>query len=291
MADPWARWLLHDRFGGNEELYRQALARLEPIRERVLEAASLKSGDVLLDVGTGDGLIGFGALAILGEGGTVLFSDISEELLQRCREVAAQLGVEGRCGFVRAAAEDLSPIEDASVDVVTTRSVLIYVKDKVQAFREFHRVLRSGGRISLFEPINRAMAALNRGTLFGYEAGPVGDLVDKVVAVYERAHPPDSPMMDFDERDLLRFAEEAGFEPVRVTLEIEASTNPRQGVTSWDTLLEVKPNPLAPSYREAIAEALAPEEVKRLEEHLSPLVERGQAKVRHAFAYVRAVKM
>lgn len=90
MADPWARWLLHDRFGGNQELYRQALARLEPIRNRVLEAASFKPGDVL-DVGTGDGLVGFRALRILGEGGTVLFSYISEELLQRCREVAAQL--------------------------------------------------------------------------------------------------------------------------------------------------------------------------------------------------------
>jgi arsenite methyltransferase len=38
---------------------------------------------------------------------------------------------------------------------LTTRSVLIYVADKAGAFREFHRVLRPGGRISLFEPINR----------------------------------------------------------------------------------------------------------------------------------------
>jgi ubiquinone/menaquinone biosynthesis C-methylase UbiE len=52
------------------------------------------------------------------------------------------------------AADSLTEIADRSVDVITTRSVLIYVKDKAAALREFYRVLRSGGRISLFEPIN-----------------------------------------------------------------------------------------------------------------------------------------
>ena len=41
------------------------------------------------------------------------------------------------------------------MDIVTTRSVLIYVEDKRRAFEEFFRVLKPGGRISLFEPINR----------------------------------------------------------------------------------------------------------------------------------------
>jgi ubiquinone/menaquinone biosynthesis C-methylase UbiE len=40
------------------------------------------------------------------------------------------------------------------VDAVTTRSVLIYVKDKRRASEEFHRVLKPGGRLSIFEPIN-----------------------------------------------------------------------------------------------------------------------------------------
>jgi tetratricopeptide (TPR) repeat protein len=41
-----------------------------------------------------------------------------------------------------------------AVDVVTTRSVLIYLTDKAPAFSEFHRVLKAGGRLSIFEPIN-----------------------------------------------------------------------------------------------------------------------------------------
>jgi ubiquinone/menaquinone biosynthesis C-methylase UbiE len=46
-------------------------------------------------------------------------------------------------------------MQDASVDAVTTRSVLIYVAQKQQVIHEFCRVLKPGGRLSLFEPINR----------------------------------------------------------------------------------------------------------------------------------------
>jgi SAM-dependent methyltransferase len=53
------------------------------------------------------------------------------------------------------------------VDVVTTRSVLSYVKDKETALREFYRVLRPGGRIGVFEPINVLMHDPDR--LFGYD--------------------------------------------------------------------------------------------------------------------------
>jgi arsenite methyltransferase len=71
-----------------------------------------------------------------------------------CRETAEAMGVSERCSFVRASAEDLTGIADASVDVVTTRSVLIFVADKDRAFGEFFRVLTPGGRASLHEPIN-----------------------------------------------------------------------------------------------------------------------------------------
>ena len=57
--------------------------------------------------------------------GTVIFSDISQELLDHCRARAGQLGRLGRCRFLR-----------ASVDVVTTRSVLIYVAAKGRAVEE-----------------------------------------------------------------------------------------------------------------------------------------------------------
>jgi len=127
--------------------------KLVQVRDKVLDRAALKQGERLLDVGAGEGWIGFGAF---GRGaGEVVFSDISTDVLDACREAAEELGVADRCEYVDAAADDLSALEDASVDVVTTRSVLIYVAEKQQALREFFRVLRPGGRVSLFEPINR----------------------------------------------------------------------------------------------------------------------------------------
>jgi ubiquinone/menaquinone biosynthesis C-methylase UbiE len=155
--DRWAEWLLERRFGGDSAVKEQFLADLADRRERVLDKAELDEGETVLDVGCGDGLIAFGALDR--GAGTVVFSDISSDLLDECRRLAAELGVTERCRFIEAPAENLTLIEDASVDVVTTRSVLIYVRDKSSAFREFARVLRPDGRISLYEPINRFAAA------------------------------------------------------------------------------------------------------------------------------------
>jgi arsenite methyltransferase len=76
-------------------------------------------------------------------------------MLDFCRDAAADLGVLEHCRFVNASADDLSGIDDESVDIVTTRSVLIFVPDRRSAFGEFARILRPSGRISLFEPINR----------------------------------------------------------------------------------------------------------------------------------------
>src|ERR1700678_583470 len=153
--DRWHRWLLNTRFGGDAEARQRLLTeRLYPVRDKVLDKAQVQPGETLLDVGAGDGLIAFGALERLGPLGRVIFSDISQDLLDHCRQAAQEEGVLDRCSFVLAPADHLSSVSAGSVDIVTTRSVLIYVKDKAAALREFHRVLRPGGRISLFEPIN-----------------------------------------------------------------------------------------------------------------------------------------
>src|SRR5262245_18005341 len=97
---------------------------LVPMRDKVLDRAALAEGETLLDVGCGEGMVGFGALER--GAGRVVFSDISDDLLEFCREAAEALGVADRASFVKAGAADLGGIADASVDVVTTRSVLIY---------------------------------------------------------------------------------------------------------------------------------------------------------------------
>jgi len=151
--DLWSEWLLGRRFGGNADLLKATLEFLYPIREKILLNADLSDDQTLLDVGCGDGLIGFGALE-KSKATRVLFTDISQDLLDHAQVIASKMSFLDRCAFLRTAAEDLSPIAGESVDVVTTRSALIYVSAKQQAFREFYRVLKANGRISLFEPIN-----------------------------------------------------------------------------------------------------------------------------------------
>ncbi|MGH3001589.1 MAG: class I SAM-dependent methyltransferase [Gaiellaceae bacterium] len=256
-------------------------------RDKVLDRARLAEGATLLDVGCGEGLIAFGAL----ERGAsqVIFSDISRDLLDFCRSAATDLGVLDRCEFVQAAAHDLRAIAGSSVDVVATRSVLIYVEDKAGAFAEFARVLRPGGRISLYEPINRFAQEAGCPDVFaGYDLAPLGGVVSKLLAVYEGLQPSDSdPMLDFDERDLIRLAEHAGFFPIGLTLEVVVEPLPPR---SWDGFLASSGNPNIPTVGEAMAQALTPAEREQLTAHLRPLVEAGAGVWRMASAFLTAAR-
>jgi arsenite methyltransferase len=283
--DKWAEWLAERRYGGDPETRRRLRAELVPTRDRVLDLARLEDGETLLDVGCGDGLIAFEALRR--GAGTVIFDDISTDLLDLCSREASELGILERCRFVEAPADDLAPIEDASVDVLTTRSVLIYVRKKGDAFREFARVLRPGGRISLFEPINR-FSRRAEGTWAGYDLSATGEIGDKIRAVYEAIQPPDSdPMLDFDERDLIRLAEEAGFFPI--TLQLEARIEPAEP-RAWEVFVRTSGNPNIPTLEEAMDEALRPSERDALVAHLRPLVEQGRGEWRMASAHLAAVR-
>jgi arsenite methyltransferase len=290
--DRWAEWILERRHGGDPERGKQVAHYLAEICDRVLDRAGLTPDDTVLDVGCGDGLIGFGALDRLGPTGRVIFSDISSDLLNVCRDRATAAGEDDRCEFVEAAADDLAPISDATIDVVTTRSVLIYVDDKPTSFQEFHRVLRTGGRLSVYEPINAYASAIwraDRDTYSGYNVAPVADLAAKVQALYARLQPTATDsMLDFDERDLLLAAERAGFGEVH--LELRVDIEPRLPPFSWDSFLNSAGNPRIPNQAEAIAATLTPDEAERLTTHLRPLVEAGIGTHRLAVAHLWAVK-
>jgi arsenite methyltransferase len=273
------------RHGGDPQARREMLEQLADVREKVLDRASLEAGESLLDVGCGEGLIGFGALER--DAGRVVFSDISQDLLDFCHETAEALGVSERCSFVKAPAHDLAELADQSVDVVTTRSVLIYVAEKELAFREFFRLLRPGGRVSLFEPINRFGMEERRQGFWGYPSDGVGDLAERVEGVYAAIQPPSDPMLDFDERDLLRLAEEAGFFPIDLELHAEVRwTDPRP----WPAFLNSSGNPKIPTIAQAMEQALTPGEREQFAEHLRPLVEEGRGEWRTATAYLKALK-
>jgi ubiquinone/menaquinone biosynthesis C-methylase UbiE len=285
--DRWAEWILNRRFGGDAAAAEASLRHLSPIRARVLDRAEIGEGDVLLDVGAGDGLIAFGALDR--GAGRVILSDISQDLLDVARGLA---GRDPRCEFVQAGAEDLAPIADESVDIVTTRSVIIYVEDKRRAFAEFFRVLRPGGRVSMFEPINSFGNPEPDGLFLGIDVSEVWELGRRVRDRYNDMAGDEHTMIDFDERDLLEFAHDAGFENVDVELEARIERGRLYGWERppFERMLRTAPNPTAPSFEEVLDAELTPDERERFLAVVRPRYEAGEMTDRSAVAYLRAVK-
>jgi SAM-dependent methyltransferase len=286
VTDRWAEWLLERRHGGDEAALAEMLRSLEPIRDRVLEDASIEAGETVLDVGCGDGLIGFGALRLVGSGGRVIFSDVSQELLDRCVEIA---GGDERCRFVRASATDLGEIVDGSVDVVTVRSVLIYVDDRDAAFAEFFRVLRPGGRLSVFEPLNSFEYPGPADRWGPWDVTPVRELADRVKGVFTAIHDgAGNSMHDFGAEDMAAWAEQASFAEVCVNATYElTAARPRP---NWDADERQAANPLVPSLAEAIDSVLDDEEAARFREHLRRKAMAGDGVERSAYAHLRAVR-
>jgi arsenite methyltransferase len=285
-VDRWARWLLERRHGGDEDELERLLPKLGETRDRVIANAEIDAGDVVLDVGTGNGLIAFGALEEVGTTGRVIFSDVSTDLLDECRRLATELGALDRCEFVEASADDL-PFDDESVDVVTTRSVLIYLMDKEPALRQFHRVLRPGGRLSIFEPINRFCHEENRRRYYGLDVAPVRHLADKIMARWKQPH--EHPLLNFDERDLFRWTQEAGFAQIRMDYSAEVEVT--EWASSADAFLHSSGNPLDPTPEEEMLEALDPAERAEFETFIrKAIASRPQIQRRLAKTYLRAVK-
>lgn len=290
-ADQWSRWVLERRDAGDERQRAVTRGHLAPVRDRVLSLAGPLEGTTLLDVGTGDGLIGLEALERVGPRGAVVFSDISEALLKQTQRAVAARGLLDRAQFVSTRAEDLAEMEDTSVDVITTRSVLIYVADKAQAFAALYRVLRAGGRISLYEPINRLMFPEPPDRFWGYEISSVADLAERVKGTFDKLEDPaTAPMIDFDDRDLVHLAEAAGFGRIHLECHIDIDPTSPMRATSIDALLDSAPNPLAPTIRESISAALTASEQNRFLAHLKRSIAEDRHIRRSAVAYLAARK-
>jgi SAM-dependent methyltransferase len=269
-TDRWAEWVLRTRHGGDPARHADAMGVLGRVRDRVLDAAAPASGETVLDVGCGDGLLSFAALDRVGPAGTVVFSDVSEPLLDHCRDTAAGLGVADRCRFVHTWLPELAAVPDGSVDVVVLRSVLMYVRDKPACLRSLHRVLRPGGRLSLFEPVNGFGFPEPPDRLWTFDVSGIRELADRVAVAARADRRADDPIVDFDERDLLAAAEEAGFGELALTYEARVGTDLGFGLTRVPIreMLGIAPNPTSPTYGELLDRALDPAERERLVAHL-----------------------
>lgn len=118
--------------------------QLRPAQDRLLQMSTLAPGDDVLDVACGTGLVSLPAALAVAPGGRVMATDLSEAMVARTLDRAAEAGL-GSISGERMDAEQLL-VPDASFDVVLCSLGLMYVPDPVRALAEQRRVLRPGGR-------------------------------------------------------------------------------------------------------------------------------------------------
>ncbi|MBI2430039.1 MAG: arsenite methyltransferase [Ignavibacteriales bacterium] len=111
------------------------------------EFAQIRSGDTVVDLGSGAGNDAFVARSIVGENGKVIGIDMTEQMIAKAKKNAEKLGF-SNVEFLSGDIENI-PITDNTVDVVVSNCVMNLVPNKQKAFAETYRILKSGGHFSI----------------------------------------------------------------------------------------------------------------------------------------------
>jgi arsenite methyltransferase len=156
--------------------------------------ASLKEGEVVLDLGSGAGFDCFLAAKQVGSTGKVIGVDMTAEMLERARQNARKgdfRNVEFRLGEI----ENL-PAGDNQVDIIISNCVINLSPNKKRVFQEAFRVLRPGGRLMVSDIVLlRELPSFIRDSIEAY-IGCVAGAMKK--------------------EEYLRAIEDAGFEDIKV---------------------------------------------------------------------------
>jgi len=143
-ADQAAYW---NGAGGRHWTARQAMqdALLAPVSERLIAAAQVKPGERAIDIGCGCGGTTLEIAAITGEAGRALGLDLSEPMIARARERAAQAKSPAKFLVADATVHDVSA---ERADLLTSRFGVMFFADPALSFANMRRALKPGGRLA-----------------------------------------------------------------------------------------------------------------------------------------------
>ncbi len=168
---------MFDRTAGSYDRIERILAFGSGVwyRGQALRRAGLAEGQRIVDIGIGTGLVAREAVKIIGAPRLLVGVDPSPGMLERARAV-----LPAEVQLVDGTAEAI-PFPDSSFDFLSMGYALRHISDLSVAFREFHRVLKPGGRLCLLE-ITKPETRIGRGLLKVYMRGIVPTLARLVGA-------------------------------------------------------------------------------------------------------------
>ncbi len=134
-------------YDGVTEQFDRFTERLSsPLAAKMVSLAKIKTGDCVLDVGTGTGVVALQAAQKIGTAGKVFGIDLSEGMLAAAEAKSERLGLGQKVDFSRMDAEDLK-FEAEKFDVAVSLFALLHFPDPSKALREIYRVVRPGASL------------------------------------------------------------------------------------------------------------------------------------------------
>lgn len=281
----WSKWLEKSRFDYmTEEQKQQTMNWLFSVRNAVLSNANIKYNDVVIDIGTGNGLLAFGAIEKISNQGRVIFSDKFEDCVETCKSIAEEMDISKPHDFLLSDCCDIK-LPNNYVDKALMRSVLVHVLDKRQAFSEVYRILKPNGVFSAFEPVIRSNTRCSE----LISASDVSDYSDFKKAEDEFMCSEFDPLTNFDETTISKDLDEIGFSDGVLDKQVVSSSYIVQKgmVESW---LTIPPSPGSKTSKEKYLMYFEEPKVNRYISELQQVLENKTITIKSNVLYIKAIK-